>query len=360
MPRTGENIFKRKDGRWEARYIHHYEDGKAKYHYLYASSYREVRQKKLDALAALQDSGTRGITWADLSALWLGEIKILVKESTYARYERIIRCYLSPHLPKEEMDCWPKHLLSRFPEYLLNQGGMKGNALSSKTVVDILCVLKAILKFAREKDFPCPDPSCIKFPKKNVKKRQCLNRETQSAIEKLLDSRGRHQPRDYFCAVYRNSDWGACGLRWGDLDLDAGFMQISRTVERIADLNLATPQKTKVIIQEPKTEHSLRTIPIPAFLIAYLRPLQASAETYFLSGKSTPMEPHQYYVRYQTFLRKHRLDHQTFHALRHTFATRCVELGFDAKSLSEILGHANVSTTLSIYVHPTLQQKSSR
>ena len=71
------------------------------------------------------------------------------------------------------------------------------------------------------------------------------------------------------------------------------------------------------------------------------------------------MEPHQYYVRYQTFLRKHHLDHQTFHALRHTFATRCVELGFDAKSLSEILGHANVSTTLSIYVHPTLQQKKA-
>lgn len=360
MPRTGENIFKRKDGRWEARYIHHYEDGKAKYHYLYASSYREVRQKKLDALAALQASGTSGITWADLSALWLREMKILVKESTYTRYERIIRCYLSPHLPKEELDRWPKHLLSRFPEYLLNQGGVKGNSLSSKTVVDILCVLKVILKFAREKDFPCPDPSCIKFPKKNVKKRQCLNRETQTAIEQLLD------PEDVISlgiifALYTGIRIGElCGLRWGDLDLDAGFMQISRTVERIADLNLATPQKTKVIIQEPKTEHSLRTIPIPAFLIAYLRPLQASAEIYFLSGKATPMEPHRYYVRYQTFLRKHRLDHQTFHALRHTFATRCVELGFDAKSLSEILGHANVSTTLSIYVHPTLQQKKQQ
>ena len=85
MPRTGENIFKRKDGRWEARYIHHYEDGKAKYHYLYASSYREVRQKKLDALAALQASGTSGITLAELSALCMREMKIIVKESTYTR-----------------------------------------------------------------------------------------------------------------------------------------------------------------------------------------------------------------------------------------------------------------------------------
>ena len=105
MPRTGE-IFSREktaDGRLAIFITTRTE--KAKYHYLYASSYREVRQKKLDALAALQASGTSGITWADLSALWLREMKILVKESTYTRYERIIRCYLSPHLPKEELDC---------------------------------------------------------------------------------------------------------------------------------------------------------------------------------------------------------------------------------------------------------------
>ena len=146
-------------------------------------------------------------------------------------------------------------------------------------------------------------------------------------------------------------------MRHGDIDLDNQVVSISRTVERIADLDVTTKTKTKIIVSEPKTDSSVRIIPLPSFLVEYLRSFDMTPDCYLLTGTTKYTEPHQYYLRYKTFMRKLGLENYTFHALRHTFATRCMDNGFDPKSLSEILGHANVSTTLALYVHPTLEQK---
>ncbi len=151
-----------------------------------------------------------------------------------------------------------------------------------------------------------------------------------------------------------------CGLRWEDIDFASGTVHIRRTVERIADLDRQAQHKTKVIISEPKTENAVRVIPLPGFLVKLLSDRRKSDDCYLLTGTPGPTEPHRYYVQYRRFLQRNGIDHHTFHALRHTFATRCVELGFDTKSLSEILGHSNVTTTLKYYVHPTLQQKKAQ
>ena len=134
-------------------------------------------------------------------------------------------------------------------------------------------------------------------------------------------------------------------------------MTINRTVERITNLDPNTVTKTKIIVSEPKTEYSKRTIPLPIFLLEYIRQLTFAPKWYVLTNNIQPTEPHQFYLRYKTYTKRIGLGHYTFHALRHTFATMCVEKGVDTKSLSELLGHSNIATTLSFYVHPSLEQK---
>ncbi|MBE6550994.1 MAG: hypothetical protein E7665_02540 [Ruminococcaceae bacterium] len=100
MSRRGESIYKRKDGRWEARYIHHYEAGKARYRYLYGKTYSEVKAKRTSELSLSENvtvSNVKRIArFEELCKIWLTDIKSNIKESTYTRYHRIVYSYLLP------------------------------------------------------------------------------------------------------------------------------------------------------------------------------------------------------------------------------------------------------------------------
>lgn len=161
MARRGESIFKRKDGRWEARYICCYEDGKAKYRYIYGDSYAEAKQKRNAELAnaseAVMPVSKPQITMDELSGLWLTDIRASVKESTYSRYFRTVNKYISPKLGKLKVFKLDAHVINRYSEGLLNGGGLRGQSLSAKTVTDILCVIQSIFKFGRVFGYPCSD-----------------------------------------------------------------------------------------------------------------------------------------------------------------------------------------------------------
>lgn len=362
MPRKGENIFKRKDGRWEARYIHHYEDGKPKYRYLYGSTYSEAKAKKAAELALRGDawipSPKKQETFEMLALLWLKDIKISVKESTFTRYNRIIVKYLIPRLRGQPLAKLNSQCLNGLTETLLREGGAENGPLSAKTVTDILCVLKSILKYGRENHFPCPNTSGLKYPQKTSPKAKYLTDENRTKLENMLLYSEDTTSLGIIFSLFTGVRIGElCGLRWGDIDFTSSVVTISRTITRIADLDPKTPTRTKVIVSEPKTGSSVRTIPLPTFLLEYLLRQRRADDIYLLTGTGKFTEPHQYYVRYQKFLERHQMDRCTFHALRHSFATGCVERGFDTKSLAEILGHASITTTLAVYVHPTLQQK---
>lgn len=361
MPRTGENIFKRKDGRWEARYIHHYEAGKAKYKYLYGSTYSEARAKKLSAQIAGQKQFAKAkalATFDDVAFLWLNEIRITVKESTYTRYHRSVTKYLLPQFKGQSMSKIDQQYFTGTTERLLKCGGVRKEPLSSKTVSDIICILKMIIKYADENDFPHPSLNGLKYPQKEIKSAKILTEDSRKSIEHQLVNSEDTTSLGVIFALFTGVRIGElCGLKWDDIDFSQQTVTIRRTVERIADLSPNAKAKTKVVITEPKTAASCRVIPLPVFLMQYLNRYKQSPDCYLLTGSKKHTEPHQFYVRYQNFLSANGLDKTTFHALRHTFATNCVENGFDVKSLSEILGHANVTTTLSVYVHPTLQQK---
>lgn len=367
MSRRGESIYKRKDGRWEARYIHHYENGVAKYRYLYAHSYAEAKAKRLEELAqpeSIRASGVKSVArFKELCMLWLADVKPTVKESTYTRYYRIVDHYILPAWADKQVAWMDSMLIKSFSVSLLSAGGADQQPLSVKTVSDILCVLKCIFKFGKANGYPCADLEQVKLPSASTKSRGIITDKSRERIEQtILNSeaggRDRRVKLGILFTLYTGVRIGElCGLRHGDIDLDNRVVSIRRTVERIADLDVTTKAKTKIVVSEPKTENSVRVIPLPSFLVKYLRAFDMTPDCYLLTGTTKYTEPHQYYLRYKTFMRKLGLDSYTFHALRHTFATRCMDSGFDPKSLSEILGHANVSTTLALYVHPTLEQK---
>ena len=145
-----------------------------------------------------------------------------------------------------------------------------------------------------------------------------------------------------------------CALRWEDYNKDEKIIHICRTLQRIQCNNGII--RTQVLIAEPKSSCSERIIPVPEFVCNLLDDAE-QISGYILTGNDSYIEPRTMQNRFKAVLQKCNIPNAKFHTLRHTFATRCVELGFDIKSLSEILGHANVNITLNRYVHPSMELK---
>lgn len=362
MARRGENIFKRKDGRWEARVIEVRGNGERKYRSLYGKTYTEVKAKKEEYYGERHQetppAARKLATVSWLSESWLMTVKSTVKESTYTRYHRIVYQYLIPDIGKYTMSRLDSGVINSFKEKLLVNGGRLGKGLSAKTVTDIFSVLKTILLYAAEEGYPVMNAALIKSPRKAKKDIKVVPPESVNRLEEVLLSSDDTVSLGILLTLHTGIRSGElCGLRWGDFSFNNKMVHIRRTVERISDLDPTHKEKTKIVISEPKTEASRREIPLPRALCSYLKSKRKEPEAYLLTGTGKPSEPHTLYLRYERFLRRNGFDSYTFHALRHTFATRGIEAGFDAKSLSEILGHSDVSTTMRCYVHPSAEQK---
>ena len=151
-----------------------------------------------------------------------------------------------------------------------------------------------------------------------------------------------------------------CALRWENISLAEGVVKIRETMQRIPDTSPSTAKKTKLICTQPKSKKSIRDIPVPAWLINILSSYQTSPGACFLTGKPDKFtEPRTMQNHFKRYLCEANIQPANYHSLRHTFATRCVELGFDIKTLSEILGHTNVNITLNRYVHSSMALKTS-
>jgi len=340
---------------------------------LYGKSYKEVKEKKKRAICYSEENKSlknkfESVYFSELCEGWLAITKISVKESTYTRYHRIIDKYILPFLGKEEIKKITPELLEIFSSKLTMCGGYRSDFLSSKTVSDILIVLKSIIKYANEYDLIKFSAERIKLPQKSKPQIKILSDETQAKIEKVIMKGNDLSSLGVLISLFLGLRIGeVCGLKWGDFDFSERLLRVERTVERIADLNANTETKTKLIISEPKTKNSSRVIPLPDFIQQRIKHFhnmlikknyQQPVDDFFvMTGSTTVCEPHNVYCKYKKLLRDNGLGEYSFHTLRHTFATRCVEAGVDVKSLSEILGHKSITTTLSVYVHPTMKQK---
>ena len=364
MSRRGENIFKHKDGRWEARVPEYKINGEKVYRSIYGRCYTEVKQKKEEYYSSASrdklSKPLKSTTFADIADYWLTSIKGTIKESFFTRYHRN-DSYLNPAIGTLALLEIKSNTICQLKDELLESGGKRGDGLSEKTVSDLLSTLKMILMYAEEQGYPVMNAELIRNPKKKKREVNVIPGGVISRLEEILLSSGDRISLGILFTLHtgiRNGE--LCGLRWGDFDLSSGTIRISRTVERIRDLSPLTEHKTKIVITEPKTESSKREIPLPKMLCLYLRSHCGAADEYLLTGTDKPSEPHTLYVRYERFLRRNGFESYTFHAIRHTFATRGIASGFDAKSLSEILGHSDVTTTLRCYVHPSMEEKRSQ
>ena len=145
-----------------------------------------------------------------------------------------------------------------------------------------------------------------------------------------------------------------CGLKWSDIDFQNGAVSVCRTVQRINKHG-----KSEVAIGSPKSKSSVRIVPIPDFLLAILKAKRKGDDFYIITGTSKPTEPRTMQNRFKSILKTCGIRNVNFHLLRHTYATICIENGFDPKTLSELLGHADASITLNRYVHSSMQMKKN-
>lgn len=149
-----------------------------------------------------------------------------------------------------------------------------------------------------------------------------------------------------------------CGLKWSDMNIESGTITISRTIERIYVVEGET-KRTELIVNTPKTTNSNREIPMNKELLSMVKPLMkvVNSNFYMLTNDEKPTEPRTYRNYYHKLMAQLEIPKLKYHGLRHSFATRCIESNCDYKTVSVLLGHANITTTLNLYVHPNMEQK---
>ncbi len=367
MARTGENIYKRKDGRWEGRFIKLYEaNGKPKYGYVYARTYSEAKQKLAERrchfLSADGVSNKTNAKYDDILTAWLQSSRINIKESTFAKYSHIIDSHIRPALGQFSLSKISTQLVENFIQQQLLVGRLDGKGgLSPKTVTDMLTIIKESIGYAQDNGIAviC-NPQKITVKKKEREMRVLTPLEEEALVRVLLDDIDQYK-FGVMLSLYTGIRIGElCALQWENLCLPSATLKVRKTMQRIQDKNVGATSKTKVIITEPKSQCSIRDIPLPVFVLDLARRFESSPKAFVLSGdKSRYVEPRIMQNRFKQYIRDSGIADANFHTTRHTFATRCVEVGFDIKTLSEILGHANVNITLNCYVHSSFDLKCS-
>lgn len=361
MARRGENIYKRKDGRWEGRYIKGNNNGRATYGYLYAKSYAEIKQKLFKKQAELMENkhitqSAVSISFEKSAENWLNTMRYQVKESTYTKYRNLVNCYIIRQFQGLPITDITIDLIENLCNNLLINGGIKKQGLSVKTIYDILTVLRGILYYENMPELAkqCTSKS---LELNTLQKNEYLDCYRTKKLSEYLMCNLSYRNLGILLCLYTGMRIGEiCALKWEDISLSDKTVLIHRTMQRLQIEN-DSQRKTAVIITDPKSMCSCRIIPLTDDIITLLTRVDIR-EGYLLSGNAQKyVEPRALQVYFKKILKNIGISQINFHALRHTFATRCVEANFDTKSLSEILGHASVNITLQRYVHPTIELK---
>lgn len=292
-----------------------------------------------------------GILFSRVAAAWFSAGLPGWKASTAARYRSLLELYLLPAFGSRAAAAITRSECLAFAQSLPAERG-----LSPSTAAIVLTVLKSILQFAAQTmELPVPDLRGVTIKKPARSLRVFSPSEQQRLCRYLLKKRDLPS-LGIVLALYTGLRVGElCALRWEDIALDEGCLRVHHTLQRLPAEE--GPSKTVILLCPPKSPSSLRTIPIPAALIPLLREHSAGRDCFFLTGTGQYIEPRSMENRLKAALRDCGLPPAGFHICRHSFATRCVELGFDTKTLSEILGHASVSITMNRYVHPSMDFK---
>lgn len=355
MLRKDINIIQPKGGCREAHIVKKYDSsGKP---YLYTKCDMTVKRKKQNHLQVVsaKKRTVDVILLNDVISEFLLHQQSKSKVSTVSQYKRIIDKHISPEFGNRNINDINTSDIDLFAYKKLNLSD-NGGVLSSKTVRDILTLLKSILLFAKDHGY-CKEIPGVSLPHKRKNTIDLLCANEQRHLWKCITNNFCQEKIGVLIALCTGMRIGEiCALRWWDINLENKTITVKYTLQRVLDIS--GEKKTQLILDAPKSESSERTVPIMEILLPYFLLFKGqSDELFVLTGKTTPIEPSNYYSKFRKWLAESDIPAHTFHSLRHTFATRCIETGGDPKSLAEILGHADISITLALYVHPSMEQK---
>lgn len=288
---------------------------------------------------------------------WLNKYqKITIKLRTYLKYTDIINKHINPILGEYELEALTCDVLQRFVLYKLTYGNLITNdKLSDNSVIAIISLLKQSLKKAVFLGVARIEyTSQIKMPNIKEKEVSAFNMFEQQKLESYcLNSKPNYI--GIIICLYTGIRLGELlALTWEDIDFDKKILRINKTVYTITRNG-----RNEAYIDKPKTKQSNRMIPLPKQLISVLkRNKRKSTSIYIITTKNGGIVQNRSYQKsFKCILKKCNITYKSFHSLRHTFATRVLELGMDIKTLSEILGHKNSMITLNRYSHSLLEHK---
>lgn len=288
----------------------------------------------------------------EIAGLWKEDKKAFVKVSTYSAYLLILQNHILPYFG--EMTDVREADVQAFAMKKLQDG------LCQKSIKDILVVLKMIVRFGAKNGWCDYVEWDIRFP--TVQEKPQLDVLSVGNHRKMLDYIQSHFTFKnlgiYICLTGGLRIGEVCALQWKDVDIDRGVLMIRKTVERVYILD-GDQRHTELLIGHPKTMNSVREVPMTTELYRMLKPFRkvVNPDFYLLTNEPYPTEPRTYRNYYKRLMEKLGIPQIKFHGLRHSFATRCIESNCDYKTVSVILGHSSINTTLNLYVHPNTEQK---
>ena len=358
MSRKGENIYKRKDGRWEARVL---DENFGKYKYLYGRSYNEVKLKKINWIKGNRKpkkNYNSDLMLSDRLQSWLENRYGYVKNTTYESYYYCFNKHIIPYFKRNNIYYITEEEAKKFCSYI-NANTELAHSYKSKIIQILKTALKEMLDSSDKKQLIL---DALKIPKcqSEFKKIEIFSVYEQSLLEDILLKGSTSLDTGLMICLYTGIRLGElCALKWEDIDLESRLIRINKTLLRTRNFE-KSGNRTKLILNSPKSRSSIRSIPLPDFLCKMIYRLSSETDTkedFVLSNSSFPIDPRTVQRYHEKMLQKACITHRKFHAMRHTFATRALELGIDIRTLSDILGHSKISTTLDIYAHSLLEQK---
>ena len=291
-------------------------------------------------------------TVREIAAAWKEYKRPYVKQSTMAAYVLILENHILPYFG--DGASLHEQTVQAFVLQKLEEG------LSVKTVKDILIVLKMVMKFGVKNEWMTYYEWDIKYPTTSTNKElEVLSVANHRKILNYIQSHFTFTGLGIYISLSTGLRIGEiCALKWSDINVADGTITVSRTIERIYIIE-GEKKHTELIINTPKTKNSCREIPMSKELLAMIKPLKkvVNEDFYVLTNDERPTEPRTYRNYYNGLMVKLDIPKLKYHGLRHSFATRCIEAGCDYKTVSVLLGHSNISTTLNLYVHPNMEQK---
>lgn len=291
-------------------------------------------------------------TIREIAAAWKEYKRPYVKQSTMAAYVLILENHILPTFGED--NSLPEQSVQAFVLHKIESG------LSTKSVKDILIVLKMVMKFGVKKEWMTYYEWDIKYPPNSENKvLDVLSVTNHRKILNHIQSHFTFMGLGIYISLSTGLRIGEiCALKWSDINVTDGILTVNRTIERIYIIE-GEKKHTELVINTPKTKNSCREIPMNKELLGMLKPLKkvVNEDYYILTNDERPTEPRTYRNYYKRLMEKLDIPKLKYHGLRHSFATRCIEVGCDYKTVSVLLGHSNISTTLNLYVHPNMEQK---